>query len=250
MAASVALGKPNAPEFKFERDTFAFVNSTVFEYRAGYISARRRDAPPEKSKPYNRRCFVMSRSAAQFCKFARFEPKATPLSDEELAARVRRLSRMHPWDAALPREQRLVFPGYANLREMSKVRGRVLQENLGLGWPTYARPGNYRMFFQHSDEYQEQTQANLNATLARGDFFIAYLSDYPNFHINHAVLVYDRKPLGPNGIEHYLVYDPNHPDAPRELKWSPKYKVFNFEKDEEFVGGFTRVFQVYGKWLQ
>ena len=27
-------------------------------------------------------------------------------------------------------------------------------------------------------------------------------------------------------------------------------RVFNFQKDEEFAGGFTRVFQVYGKPLQ
>ena len=59
--------------------------------------------------------------------------------------------------------QRVVFPGYADLREMSKARQGLLQENVGLGWPTYLRPGNGRMFFQHDPRYQEETHANLNA---------------------------------------------------------------------------------------
>jgi hypothetical protein len=70
-------------------------------------------------------------------------------------------------------------------------------------------------------------------------------------NINHAILVYARNSARPkNGIDHYLVYDPNHPDAPRELKWSPAMRVFNYQKDEEFAGGFVRVYQVYGKPLQ
>jgi hypothetical protein len=251
IAAAVALTRTGASSFRFERDTFAFMNSTVFEYRAGQISARKRETGPDATKPYTRRCFVMSRTALQFYKFARFDARAAPLDDKTLASRIRQVTRRHPWNNALAENARIVFPGYASLREMSKTRGRILQENIGLGWPTYARPGNYRMFFVHGEKYQEKTHADLNATLARGDFFVAYLSDYPNFHINHAVLVYDHKPArNADGIEHYMVYDPNHPDAPRDLKWSPASRVFNYEKDEEFVGGFTRVYHVYGKWLQ
>jgi hypothetical protein len=80
---------------------------------------------------------------------------------------------------------------------------------------------------------------------------VAYLSDYPHFRINHSVLVYKRGHDRKDGdVEHYLTYDPNHPDGPRELKWSNKLKVFNFQKDQEFPGGFTKVYQVYGKWMQ
>jgi hypothetical protein len=238
-----------ASDFRFERDILEFRNSTVFEYREGHIQAHKSNA--NQLKPYTRRCFVMTRTVLQFHKFARFDPHSAPLDDKALAARIRMVTRRHPWDEALPEDKRIVFPGYANLREMSKARGGVLQENIGLGWPTYVRLGNFRMFFQHGDKYQETTQANLNAVLARGDLFVGYLSSYPFFTINHAVLVYERKPpRSSSGIEHYLVYDPNHPDAPRELKWSPTMRIFNYQKDEEFVGGYTRVYQVYGKWLQ
>ena len=48
----------------------------------------------------------------------------------------------------------------------------------------------------------------------------------------------------------YLVYDPNHPDGPRELTWSQRDRAFTFQKAWDFVGGFVRVYQVYGKPLQ
>jgi hypothetical protein len=245
-----AASNVTASGFRFDQDTLGFTNSTVFAYSGGQKSLRKEGA--EKERPYTRRCFVMSRTALQFYKFARFDPRSAPLDDKALAARLRLIARRPPWHPALSPNDRIVFPGYADLRALSKAHTETFQENIGLGWPTYARIGNYRMFFRRDDDrYQEKTHENLNAALARGEFFVAYLSDYPHYRINHAVLVYARKPARrPGGIEHYLVYDPNHADAPRELKWSPIMKIFNYQKDEEFVGGYTRVYQVYGKAWQ
>jgi hypothetical protein len=245
------LPDAGAAEFRFNRDILAFRNSTVFEYHGGYAYVRETARQEDKEKSYTRRCFVMTRTVVQFHKFARFDPHGTPLNDGALAARIRMVTRRHPWAEALPENERIVFPGYADLRQMSEARGPILQKNIGLGWPTFARFGNMRMFFLRGEKYQEKTHANLNAVLDHGDLFIGYLSSYPWFTINHAVLVYARKPArSNNGIEHYLVYDPNHPDAPRELKWSPSMRIFNYQKDEEFVGGYTRVYQIYSKWLQ
>jgi hypothetical protein len=220
-----------AADFRFDRDTLAFTNSTVFEYHEGRVSSHKSKAGTEKAKAYTRRCFVMSRTVLQFYKFARFDPQGRSLDNKELAARVRMVIHRRPWHPALPEKERVVFP-YANLRELSKARAPVLQENIGLGWPTYWRLGNFRMFFRRDDDkYQVRTHANLNAALDRGDFFVAPVASK-------------------SGIEYYLAYDPNHADRPRELKWSPKMGLFNYEKDEEFVGGFTRVYQIYGMALQ
>jgi hypothetical protein len=173
------------------------------------------------------------------------------LNDAELAHRVRQVTRHAPYEQALAPAQRVVIPGYKSLRQLSEKRGWVLQKNIGLGWPTYFRIGNYRMFYKHSPSYQAKTHEQLNATLGRGELFIAYLSDFPTLHINHAVLVYERKsPSRKDKADRYNCYDPNHPDGPRELVWFPDKQVFNFEKDQEFAGGFTRVFQVYGRPLQ
>jgi hypothetical protein len=234
-------------DFNFNRDTLAFANTTVFEYHQGEIVSRW----GRKSDRYTRRCFVMTRTVEQFYNFARFEPRAPRLGESELQKRVRAVTRMQPWRDPLPREKRIVFPGYHNLREMSQANTRLIQRNIGLGWVAYLRPGNFRMFYLHDKRYQEKTHRLLNQALARDEFFIAYLSDYPILHINHSVLVYRQaKPTSPDGSDHYLVYDPNHTDGPRHLDWSPVKREFSFEKDQEFVGGFTRVFQVYGKALQ
>ena len=78
-----------------------------------------------------------------------------------------------------------------------------------------------------------------------------FVTDFPRIEINHSVLVYAQKPArSKNGFERYLVYDPNHGEAPRELTWSAKDRAFGYQKDSDFVGGFVRVYQVYGKSFQ
>src|SRR5438093_13175466 len=59
----------SAAGFNFQRDTLAFANTTVFEYHNGEVVSRW----SRKSDRYTRRCFVMTRTAEQFYKFARFE---------------------------------------------------------------------------------------------------------------------------------------------------------------------------------
>src|SRR5213595_2703282 len=238
-----------ASDFRFDRDTVSFANATVFEYREGhpYLRQRKKGEP----KRYTRRCFVLCRTTMQFQKFARFDPHAAPLDDNALAARIRHVTHRAAWGKPLPADQRVVFPGYANLRAMSKARREVVRANIGLGWPTYFRFGNFRMLFQHDSNYHKETHANLNAALARGELFVGFLTTYPRLSINHAVLVYKRESASLNdGIDHYLVYDPNHPESPRELTWSSRDHAFAYQKDWDFIGGFVRVYQIYGKWLQ
>jgi hypothetical protein len=238
-----------ASDFRFDRDTVGFANATVFEYREGrpYLRQREKGEP----KRYTRRCFVLCRTTMQFQKFARFDPHAVPLDDRALAARIRNVTRRAAWGKPLPADQRFVFPGYANLRAMSEARREVLRANIGLGWPTYFRLGNARMLFQHDSSYHKDTHTNLNAALARGELFVGFLTTYPRLSINHAVLIYKRKSASQNsGIDRYLVYDPNHPESPRELTWSSRDGAFAYQKDWDFIGGFVRVYQIYGKWLQ
>jgi hypothetical protein len=250
---AVALMRTSAAAaaFRFDRDTFAFQNATVLKYKDGLPYLQVKASREDPANQYTRRCFVMSRTAMQFRKFARFDPSGAPLNDLELAARIRAVARSAPWGESLPENQRIVFPGYANLREMSKARAHVFQENLGSGFLTYFRPSNARMFFEHSWKYQDTTHANLEAALSRGGLFVGFLSTYPKLTINHTVLVYARQKDPPGEeLEHYLVYDPNHAEAPRELTWSPRERAFAYQKDIDFIGGFVRVYQAYGKPLQ
>jgi len=251
VAVALVRTSAAAPEFRFDRDTFAFQNATVLKYKDGLPYLQVKASREDPANQYTRRCFVMSRTAMQFRKFARFDPSRAPLDDLELAARTRAVARSAPWGESLPENQRIVFPGYANLREMSKARAHVFQENLGSGFLTYFRPSNVRMFFEHSRKYQDTTHANLEGALSSGDLFVGFLSTYPKLSINHTVLVYARQKNSPGDeLEHYLVYDPNHAEAPRELTWSPRERAFAYQKDIDFIGGFVRVYQSYGKPLQ
>src|SRR4029077_9150111 len=88
--------------------------------------------------------------------------RKAPLDDAALAARVRDLTRHAAWAKPLPENQRIVFPGYKDLKEMSKARRELVQLNIGHGWPSYFRIGNARMIFQDGTGYQEKTHARLN----------------------------------------------------------------------------------------
>jgi hypothetical protein len=249
IAFTVAHADTAQSEFRFDRDTYDFANQTVFEYHEGHASLRhgsvvRKDA-------YKRHCFVMCRTAMQFKKFALFDSRGTPVDDATLAARIRAVTHRDPWADSLPENKRIVFPGYKDLREMSKARRELMQASIGHGWPSYFRISNMRMVFQQSTTYQKATHDRLNAALARGEVFVVFLTTYPSLSINHSVLVYRRKSFSPNpGVERYLAYDPNHPESPRELTWSPHSRSFSYQKDWDFVGGFVRVYQVYNKPLQ
>ena len=174
--------------FHFDRDTFAFANQTVFEYHEGHASLRKPSSV--KKDAYNRHCFVMCRTAMQFKKFARFDPHSAPLDDTSLSARVRAVTHRSAWEQPSSEDQRIVFPGYKNLREMSNARRELLQKTIGHGWPSYFRISNARMMFQQSARYQEETHAHLNAALARGQVFVGFLTTYPRLSINHSVLAY------------------------------------------------------------
>ena len=247
---SVACCEANAltPPLHFKDDTAGFANMTVFEYENGIAHVRRGESA--KQKRYMRRCFVLCRTTMQFKKFARFDPHAPPLNDLYLAERIRHVTRHAAWRDTLPENQRVVFPGYANFRELSMKRGYVLQRNIGYGWPTYWRLSNARTIFEPGIEYQERTREKLDAVLNRGDLFVAFLTTLPHLRINHAVLVYAKEPGRSPDLDRYFVYDPNHPEGPRELTWSRFDRSFAYQKDWDFVGGNLRVYQVYGVWLQ
>ncbi len=105
-AITLARASAVASEFRFDRDTLAFANQTVFEYHEGHASLRRGSAT--KRDAYNRHCFVLCRTAMQFKKFARFDPRSAPLDDTSLAARIRAVTHQTAWADPLPEDQRIL----------------------------------------------------------------------------------------------------------------------------------------------
>ena len=138
----------------------------------------------------------MSRAAEQFRNFARFDPSLPPPDDDTLARLVRRVTGRGAWRSPLPPEKRVVIPGYADLRSLSEARALIVQENIGLGWTAYIRVGNWRMFpaFLNGPTQQRHTQERLEGCIARNDLFIGYLTTYPSLSVNHAIVIYGRRP--------------------------------------------------------
>ena len=108
---SVAPANAAAPEFRFDRDTLAFQNATVLKYHDGIAFFRPTSDVSDPANNYTRRCFVMTRAAMQFRKFARFDPRGPALDGKQLASRIRAVAHHRPWAPALPENQRVVFPG-------------------------------------------------------------------------------------------------------------------------------------------
>jgi hypothetical protein len=241
---AVAAAKASLP-FEFGRDTLSFANDTVFAYQDGHPSMRK-----DSVDRYTARCFVMCRAAVQFRRFARFEPMQPPLDDATLAERIREVARRPPWEDEYDEGKRIAIPGVSSLRELSRVHTRLVQENIGLGWPTYFRPGNWRVLLPRLPGQQTRTKARLDRILAEGGFFVAYITTLPDdFKINHAVLVFARN-SDQGGNLAYTVYDPTFPDAPRTLNWSEQGGAFWYPPNRTFVGGRVYVWHVYGAPLQ
>src|SRR5437762_14002911 len=106
------------PAFDFVDDTFALAN---------LIRARH----PHAEHLYANYCFVMARGVRQFHQFARFDADAPRVGAEEYAHRVRAVVRHPPWERPLPPAERVVIPGFANLRAFSAAEEAAVKAGLG-----------------------------------------------------------------------------------------------------------------------
>ena len=245
-----AYEPPAAPvprPFRYETDTFAFANETVWNYVNGSVQSDSTRGAAHK-RDYTRRCFVVTRAAVQFWKFARFEPKAAPLPRGRLADRIREVTERSVWLPPLPRAQRIVFPGYASLHEISAADPSVFQANLGLGWPVYFRAGNMPIV---APVYRE-TEASLNSEILRDlhlDYpTIVWLYNFPSLNINHVVVVIAGR--RDQGRYRYQVYDPNYTDGPKKLDYDVATRTFSYQPTFYFKGGAVDARAIYRGVLQ
>jgi hypothetical protein len=245
LPAYEAPSTPAPPPFRYERDTFAFANETVWNYARGTPQA---ESGATRKRDYTRRCFVVSRAAVQFWKFARFDPAQPPLSREQLATRIREVTTRDVWKPPLAASQRVVFPGYASLRQFSKAEPGLLQENIGLGWPVYFRVGNAPIA---APVYRE-TEARLNGEILRdlrtGYPTIVWLYNFPTLSINHVVVIFAGERSGTQ--VHYHVYDPNYTDGPKQLDYDSASRTFSYQPTFYFKGGPVQARAIYRGVLQ
>jgi hypothetical protein len=243
-----AYEPPSSPAprpFQFSTDTFAFANETVWNYVGGSVQP---ESPTAKKRDYTRHCFVLTRAAVQFWKFARFVPDAKPLAHDEMVRRIREVTGRSVWLPGLSKAQRIAFPGYANLRELSKAEPGTFQANIGLGWPIYFRPGNAPIAIPASLSTEARLNDEIYRDLRQNYPTIVWLYKFPSLKINHVVVIFAGRREGK--VYRYTVYDPNYADAPKRLTFDAVTRTFSYQPTFFFTGGEVTARAIYRGVMQ
>jgi hypothetical protein len=238
---------PAPRPFRYDTDTFSFANETVWNYVNGAVQSDSSHARSQK-RDYTRRCFVVTRAAVQFWKFARFDPKAAPLDRDHLAERIREVTGRSVWLPMLSYGQRIVFPGYASLREISAADPTVFQANIGLGWPVYFRVGNAPIAMPLYRETEAALNDEIFHDLQSNYPTIVWLYNFPSLKINHVVVVIAGEK--DHGHFRYQVYDPNYANGPRKLDYDVATRTFSYQPTFYFKGGTVDARAIYRGVLQ
>lgn len=233
-------------DFAFHHDTFAFANELKWTYEYDAITGEIRTEPREPPPEYSHHCFVLARAARQFFDYARFAPDQPRLDEAAYRERIREIT-----DANLRRSdagnKRVVIPGYANLREFSEANETLLKDEAGGAWQSYVQRGHWRVVFPFSRAHQADAAREIIDAIENRRPPVLHLVRFPKLTINHAVLAFDYLEEPERTVFH--IYDPNHPEAPRELVYSRTDRTFTFDRNDYFIGGRVDVYEVYHSWL-
>jgi hypothetical protein len=231
---------PDARPFRFERDTFAFANETVWEYHVdperGTTWWHERDPRP----PFSLRCGAIARTARQFAERAAFRADLPPADEATYARLVRAVTATDPRH---PRGPRVTIPGYASLRDFSGAHATLLQAVLDGPAASFFQRGNWRMIFPFLPGEQRREAEHIAATIRAGRTVVVHVLRYPELTMNHLVLAYAVDEM-PTELR-FRTYDPNDAEAPVLLTWRRGARTFTWEHTPYFPGGPVRAYEVY-----
>ncbi|HZP39866.1 MAG TPA: hypothetical protein VFE48_25620 [Methylomirabilota bacterium] len=231
--------------FDFDRDTFAFANQLVWEYRfdeaTGASTVRRRVPPPD----YALRCFVLVRAVRLFFQHARFDPGAERVDDATYRRLVREVLRRNPRRPSEPAE-RVVIPGFVGLREMSVAREGLLKAACGGAWRSYVQRSHWHILVPVSRSHQHRTALRLLEEVRDGGASIVHLLRFPSLAINHGMVIFEGART-PDGAR-FLAYDPNQPERPARLTYDRGRRTFSMPFTGYWRGGDLNVFEIFRRW--
>jgi hypothetical protein len=220
--------------FSFGADTFAFPN----EIRARH---------PDRDDLYANYCFVLARGLRQFFRFARFEPTAPALTHEGYVDRVRALAARVPWAPSGATDERVVIPGYANLREFSRAQQAAVKEGLGGRFWTLVHWTNWRVTFPVTRGHQATVARAIMDELDAGRLAQLLVTNWPKPELNHTVVAFAYRP-GAHGVE-FSVWDPNDPAEPGVMTFEAEVSRFRASRLYDTEPGLIRAFRMYYSWL-
>jgi hypothetical protein len=240
-----ATEPPQARRFNFASDTFAYSNELVWAYQHDPITRKTHISRREPRPNYTQRCFVVSRAARQFFDHASFDP-AKPACGEKAYRRLVREVMCRSARSGSSESERVVIPGYADLRSFSRDWEALLKEESGGPWRSYLQCGNWRMILPFTRGQQQHTADALTRRLKSGRPQIAHLVRFPQLTINHALVVYDSKETDCGRT--FLAYDPNDNRDPIQLVYDGGRRWFLLAPNAYFAGGPVNVYPAYQGW--
>lgn len=227
--------------FTFPNDTVGFTNETRWIYHPapnGSMTHEPRVPPPT----YSLRCFVVARLNRQFFDHARFQPdapKPNPAQLRKLVASVVRRSSRRP----SPDAERVVIPGWRDLRELSEAEAPLLRELAGGASLSYVQRGHWRMIFPFGPRHQTREAQRIFDHVHTGRPALVHLVRFPQLTINHAVLVHAARQT-PEGFE-FDTADPNDPDRSHTLRFDARQRHFLWPPNTYFAGGRVDAYEVF-----
>ena len=226
------LPSPNGslPHFSFAADTFAFPNM---------IRARHNGEPGL----YANYCFVMARAVRQFFTTARFDPAAPRLDHEGYVERVRQIVARDPWLPPLPAGERVVIPGYANLRDFSRGEEAAVKDGMGGRFLTWIHWTNWRVSMKVSGRHQQKVLQEIVHDLGHGQLVQLLVTNWPKPELNHTVVAFAYREV-PDGVA-LDVSDPNDPSEPGVITFNTSTSHFEATHVYDTEQGPIRVFRMY-----
>jgi len=252
--------------FEFGRDTFAFANELLWEYRfdaaTGKTTFHRREPKPG----YALRCFVLARVARQFLYHAQFDPNQKVVGDETYRRLIRKVVSRNPRipcsggrqtaafqktesSGFLPKAatEQIVIPGFAGLREFSAAREKLLKAECGGAWRSYFLRSHWRMVFPISRAHQLKTAESLAVALKQNCSPIIHLVKFPALTMNHGMVLFGVAETG-GGFE-FQAYDPNHPQSPVTLAFDRASRTFFLPANSYWMGGDLDIIEIFRNWF-
>lgn len=219
------------PAIRLGVDTLAFRNESRAKNRG-------------KPDLYANWCFVMTRAVTQFHRFARFDPSAPRVAAAEYTERVRQATSRAPWRAALPLDDRIVIPGYANLYEFSRDQESAVKAGLNGRFLSWIHWTNWRVAFPVPGWEQERVARETLAELEAGRPVQWLITNLPKIELNHTVLVYDYRLQAGQDVE-FVGYDPNDPANPAIIRFEAEPRRFWSTRIYDTSAGPIRAFRMY-----
>jgi hypothetical protein len=180
--------------------------------------------PDDEPGLYANYCFVLARGIRQFAQYVRFDPALPKLDQTGYVERVKQVAARSPWEPVPPPADRIVIPGYANLREFSRDQEAAVKEGMGGRWLTMFHWTNWRVALPISDDHQERLAYLIVDEIRAGRLVQLLVSNFPKPELNHTVVVFESIPK--KGSVDFVVWDPNNPDGPGIITFDQGSKGF------------------------